>query len=126
MPQGRRRYPARHRHEVRGQPERQVRLEQEGDGPDLRDRGRQVRPDDAGDREREQDDHRAEDQDQIAVDDPGLPDVLDEDDDEDGDECELQRDVDGVHGSLDANDAIRRPPYDGFPTDHIGRRLGRG
>ena len=93
---------------MRRESQRQVWLEEQDDAAELAERRRKARPDDARDRKCEQNDDGPEHEDEVAVDHPRLPDVLDEDNDEDRDECELQCDVDGVHGSLGADDAWAR------------------
>ena len=52
------------------------------------------------DRDREQGDHGCEDQHQVAMDRPWVPQVMHQDHDEDQDERRLQSDIDGVHESL--------------------------
>jgi hypothetical protein len=96
------RQPSGHGHEMAREMERQVRLQEQDDPAGRGEPLRELGPDAPRHLEREQGDDRPEDEHEVAMDRPRLPQVTDHDDDEDGDECELQRDVDGVHGSLDA------------------------
>ena len=86
--------------EMARQSQRQVRLEQEDHPGHLVDRPRDAGDELGHDRDREQGDHGCEDQHQVAMDRPWVPQVVDEDHDEDQDECRLQSDIDGVHESL--------------------------
>ena len=94
------RHAPRDRHEVARQPERQVRLQQEDDRGQRRDPARQGRPQRERDGDREQRDHGPEDEHEIAMDRPRLPQVARQDHDEDEDEGQLECDVDSVHESL--------------------------
>ena len=86
--------------EVAREPQRQVRLEQQDDTRHLGDRPRDAWDELGHDRDREQGDHRCEDQHQVAMDRSRVPQVVDHDHDEDQDECRLKTDIDGVHESL--------------------------
>ncbi len=80
--------------------QRQVWLEEEDHRGHLGDRARDARDELGHDRDREQRDDRREHQHQVAVDRSWVPDVVDQDHDEDQDERRLQSDIDGVHESL--------------------------
>ena len=86
--------------EMARESQRQVRLEQEDHGGHLVDPPRDARDELGHDRDREQRDDRREHKHQVAVDRPWVPDVVDQDHDEDQDERRLQSDIDGVHESL--------------------------
>ena len=86
--------------EMARESQRQVRLEEKDHAGHLGDGARDARDELGHDRDREQRDHRREHQHQVAVDRPWVPDVVDQDHDEDQDERRLQSDIDGVHESL--------------------------
>ena len=98
--QGRDRQPAGDPDEMGRESQRQIRLEEQDHPGHLVDRPRDARDETGHDRDREQGDHGCEDQHQVAMDRSRVPQVMDQDHDEDQDERRLQSDIDGVHESL--------------------------